>query len=370
MKKLMIKEKQFEVNLTTQDCKEFAEISGDWNPLHTNPEYSATSVYGKQVLHGAYSAGLISRLAGMYIPGKECLLYGMKLKFVNPIIPPLTIKVVGKLVRFINETGKVEVIIINKTSGELYVEATYEFGLHTTKNILENTKQNISYNNNINNNVILVTGANGALGNSVLNRLGNNAIAIKRNIDNDRLSIKNIIKDLNLENGTKISAIIHCGWPKPDNRKFIDIENDGDSIEYHIGGPLKDIQTLSNIISKYGIENAPLILIGSTAAQPGRHNFRMPLYSIAKSTIPTLVNLLSLELSNNNKRCYGVIFDLLDGGMNKGLSEASKIANADKSPWGILFKPDDAASQIIWLLENQSKLLNGSIINLTGGVTP
>ena len=74
-------------------------------------------------------------------------------------------------------------------------------------------------------------------------------------------------------------------------------------------------------------------------------------------------------VSNNNKRCYGVIFDLLDGGMNKGLSEASKIANADKSPWGILFKPDDAASQIIWLLENQSKLLNGSIINLTGGVS-
>lgn len=365
----MIKDKQFEVNITTQDCIEFAQISGDWNPLHTNAEYSATSVYGQQVLHGAYSAGLISRLAGMYIPGKECLLYGMKLKFINPIIPPLTIKVIGKLVKFINNTGKVEVNIINKTSGELYVEASYEFGMHSMNETIDNHLLPLSDNNN-NKNVILVTGGNGALGNAVLKRLGNNGIALRRNLDNDRLSITNIIQDANLKNGSEITAIIHCGWPKPDNRKFIDIDNAEDPIEYHISGPLKDIQILSNIISKYGIENAPLILIGSTAAEPGRHNFRMPLYSIAKSTIPTLVNLLSLELSSKNKRCYGVVFDLLDGGMNKGLSEASKIANADKSPWGILFKPDDAASQIIWLLENQSKLLNGSLINLTGGVLP
>jgi len=52
------------------------------------------------------------------------------------------------------------------------------------------------------------------------------------------------------------------------------------------------------------------------------------------------------------------------------ISEATKMANADRSQWGELGSPDEAAKQIIWLLENQSKLINGSIITLSGGAIP
>jgi len=360
-------EAKFDVEVSKDDCIRFAEVSGDWNPLHTDPVHSAASVYGSQVLHGAFSAGLISRLAGMYLPGKDCLLYGMKLRFVNPILPPISLTVNGKIVAYSNEVGKVEASVINKVTGELYVDATYEFGMHRMAAISDIDLPTIS---EIQDGVILVTGTGGGLGGAVLKLLGTRGKAIKRNSESGKLSIDGVQNIENSKLSTKIAAIIHCGWPKPDNRRFIDMDDPSISIEQHLAGPIKDIQALSSFIASNGAENASLILVGSTFANTGRHYYRMPLYSIAKSTIPTLVNLLALELASKSKRCYGVIFDVLDGGMNRGISEATKMANADRSPWGELGSPDEAAKQIIWLLENQSKLINGSIITLSGGAIP
>ena len=363
----MIREAKFDVEISKEDCIRFAEVSGDWNPLHTDPLHSAASVYGRQVLHGAFSAGLISRLAGMYLPGKDCLLYGMKLRFVNPILPPASLTVHGKVVTYSNEAGKVEASVINKVTGELFVDASYEFGLHRMATISD---LDLPVMSDTQDGVILVTGAGGGLGGAVLKLLGTRGKAIKRNSESSKLSIEGVQNIENCKLPIKIAGIIHCGWPKPDNRRFIDMNDPLLSIEQHLAGPIRDIQALSSFIALNGAENAPLILIGSTFANTGRHYYRMPLYSIAKSTIPTLVNLLALELASKSKRCYGVIFDVLDGGMNRGISEATKMSNADRSPWGELGSPDEAAKQIIWLLENQSKLINGSIITLSGGAIP
>ena len=61
---------------------------------------------------------------------------------------------------------------------------------------------------------------------------------------------------------------------------------------------------------------------------------------------------------------------MLDGGMNKGCSTVTRQVNADRNPWGELGTVDDAAEQIIWLLNNQSHLINGAILTLSGGSIP
>ena len=82
-----MKEAQFSVDVAAEAARLFAELSGDWNPLHTDADYAATTHYGQPILHGAFSAGLVSRLAGMELPGRECLLLNMRLRFVAPIFP-------------------------------------------------------------------------------------------------------------------------------------------------------------------------------------------------------------------------------------------------------------------------------------------
>ena len=362
---MTVREAQFEVEVTLADCHNFAELSGDWNPLHADARYAADSVYGSQVLHGAFSAGLISRLAGMHLPGRDCLLYGIRLRFVTPILPPAKLIIQGRCSSVSSDIGHVEASISDRGTGVLYVDASYEFGYHQKNNsVADPVNEVVSTETGP---AVLVTGASGGLGSALIRQLGHRAQAVPRSKISGRLEAT----DLNRIVGERrIASIIHCAWPALDNRPFIDLDDPERAIDQKISGPLRDIQLLSSTIARHGEDNAPLILIGSTSTNPGRHFFRMPLYSVAKSFIPTLVGVLGIELSTRNKRCFGVVFDVIDGGMNKGISETSRVASADRSPWGQLPTPDDAAEQLIWLLDNHSKLINGSSLTLSGGSIP
>ncbi len=363
----MSKDVVFDLSVTPEDCVHFAQLSGDWNPLHTDQQHAAASIYGSQVLHGAFSAGLISRLAGMYLPGKDCLLYGMKLRFVSPILPPASLKVRGQVVAISGDIGRVEASVSDAVSGLIYVEASYEFGSHrmsapaTVPQVMHVSTGEP---------VVLVTGASGGLGGALLMKLGGRGLAVQRSIISGRIESKELLGELVAAGQEQVAAIVHCAWPTPDNQRMIDLDEPALAIEQHIAGPLKDIQALAALIANAGVNKAPLILIGSTFAKPGRHYFRMPLYSVGKSMIPGLVDVLSLELGVKERRCLGVVFDMLDGGMNKGCSTVTRQVNADRNPWGELGTVDDAAEQIIWLLNNQSHLINGAILTLSGGSIP
>ena len=362
---MTVSEARFEVEVTLADCHNFAELSGDWNPLHTDASYAADSVYGSQVLHGAFSAGLISQLAGMHLPGRDCLMYGIRLRFVTPILPPAKLVIRGRCLSFSSDIGRVEASISYHNTGVLYVDSSYEFGYHRKNNSVAEPKPGVASTGT--RPAVLVTGASGGLGSALIRQLAGRGRAVPRSNISDRLEATDLTR---IVGEGRIGSIIHCAWPALDNRRFIDLDDPEHAIDQKISGPLRDIQLLSSTIARHGEDNAPLILIGSTSTNPGRHFFRMPLYSVAKSIIPTLVGILGLELSTTNKRCFGVVFDVIDGGMNKGISETSRVANADRSPWGRLPTPDDAAEQLIWLLDNHSKLINGSTLTLSGGSIP
>src|SRR5919199_90551 len=98
----------------------------NWDSL----AHAARTIYGRPVLHGAFSAGLISRLAGMHLPGADCLLHSMRLRFVAPILPPATLVVSGRLTSEGAGTGRVDATVADATTGASYVDATYEFSRH------------------------------------------------------------------------------------------------------------------------------------------------------------------------------------------------------------------------------------------------
>lgn len=358
-------EAHFEVVVTLEDCWSFAQLSGDWNPLHTDPDYAKTTGYGRQVLHGAFSAGLISKLAGMHLPGQDCLLHGLRLRFVAPILPPANLSILGKVVSFSNEVGRVNATVRDAASGQVYVEGSYHFGYHRRAQAVS-TSPEAPRNLNAES-VVLVTGASGGLGSAVMNQLGGRGQAVSRNAVSGRIEIEELASVLGKR---RIGAIVHCGWPAPEDSRFMDLQTPKLSIEEHIAGPIRDVQTLAAFLADNAGNDPSLILVGSTGANPGRHNFRQPLYSIAKATVPVMVQVLSLELASKKGRCLGVVFDMLDGGMNEGISQVSRLANADRSPLGKLASTQEAAEQVVWCLENQSRLLNGSVVTLSGGSLP
>lgn len=75
----------FQVTLTREMVDAFVALSGDDNPLHVDAEYARACGYRDRVVHGLLTSSFCSRLAGMYIPGRRCLLRGVDLEFTRPV---------------------------------------------------------------------------------------------------------------------------------------------------------------------------------------------------------------------------------------------------------------------------------------------
>jgi 3-hydroxybutyryl-CoA dehydratase len=359
---------EFEVDVTEDDARRFAELSGDWNPLHTDPTYAAETIYRRTVLHGAFSAGLLSRMAGMHLPGRDCLLHGIKLKFVAPILPPARLHIRGTLIREHGDGGVVEVTISDSASGTHYVNGSYEFGYHRHQVLPQALAERQMVGTDA---PILVTGASGALGAAVLARLGIRGLGLTRTGAVGALTVMDLARLPELLAGRKIAGIVHCGWPEPDNQRLTALGSDTEAaIRHNVAEPLGDCLKLAQALSVLGHPGAAMVLVGSTAAEPGRHNWRMPLYSLGKSLVPTLVKVLAVELGARNQRCLGVVFDVIDGGMNGAMRDAVRLSHADRSPYGLLPSMDDAAGQVAWVLDNTSYLVSGAVISLSGGALP
>ena len=174
----------FEVDVPLEAITVFAELSGDWNPLHTDAEYARNSEFGRQVLHGAFSAGLMSRLAGMYIPGTDCVLNALRLRFVAPIRPPARLRVHGELTSIESDNGRVDATISDAVTGMRYVDGAYEFGRHRVVDA-QRRATNAVARTDAPTDVVLVTGSRGGLGAALLEKLGSKGIGLARETRSD-----------------------------------------------------------------------------------------------------------------------------------------------------------------------------------------
>ena len=76
--------KEFKVTITESLVNDFAKLSGDYNPLHMNDEYSKSTKFHSRVVHGMLLASFLSRMVGMYLPGKHALYFSQNIEFRNP----------------------------------------------------------------------------------------------------------------------------------------------------------------------------------------------------------------------------------------------------------------------------------------------
>ena len=363
-------EARFSVEIGVDAATEFAKISGDWNPLHTDSTYAAGSTFGRPVLHGAYLTGLMSRLAGMHLPGEKCLLHAMSLRFAAPVQPPVTVSVVGRLVAGSLSQGRVSVRIVDADSGATYAEGYYDFGLHATSDVAVAAPHTVLSPDAVGD-VVLVTGATGGVGQALLTLMPTGALGVSRSSSGPRMIRAASAAEIEGQlAGKRISAIFHCAWPFPDNEALVELTDVHSATEFNLAAPVREIIELAQLLKRRGTENSTLILVGSSFAEQGRHNYRMPIYSLSKSLVPHITKILATELAVSARRCVAVVFDVIDTGMNRRLSAAGRAAHRDRSPFGRIATADEAACQLVWILANESFLASGATLSLTGGAAP
>ena len=63
----------------------YAGITGDFNPVHVDADAAAKSRFGGRIAHGMLSAGLISAVLGMKLPGPGAIYLAQTLRFTKPV---------------------------------------------------------------------------------------------------------------------------------------------------------------------------------------------------------------------------------------------------------------------------------------------
>ncbi len=109
----------FERQILESDLDNFARISGDYNPLHTDRQFARNAGFRDRVVHGALLVALVSRFVGMELPGLHSLLLSMKLNFVAPTFPGEIIKMFGRVESIHLEQRVIVLRLMISSGGEL-----------------------------------------------------------------------------------------------------------------------------------------------------------------------------------------------------------------------------------------------------------
>jgi 3-hydroxybutyryl-CoA dehydratase len=88
---------EFSVTVTTGMTTRFVEISDDVNPLHVDERYAEDKGFRDRVVHGMLTSAFYSTLVGVHLPGKYCLLQGIKITFHKPVFAGDRLKVRGEV---------------------------------------------------------------------------------------------------------------------------------------------------------------------------------------------------------------------------------------------------------------------------------
>lgn len=67
------------------DIVAYAALSGDYNPVHLDSGYASKTIFKERIAHGILSAGYISAIFGMKLPGPGAIYVSQTLNFKGPV---------------------------------------------------------------------------------------------------------------------------------------------------------------------------------------------------------------------------------------------------------------------------------------------
>lgn len=107
--------------IAESDIALFAEVSGDFNPVHLSQEYAEKTLFGGRIAHGVIAVGLLSAAMDK-LPGLSILL-SLSVKFLKPVRIGDTVTAIVEVIDTRQDKGIVTLknTCINQ-NGEVVVE--------------------------------------------------------------------------------------------------------------------------------------------------------------------------------------------------------------------------------------------------------
>jgi acyl dehydratase len=113
------------LTFSARDVEAYARITGDRNPLHFDEKFAARTKFGRLVVHGGLTAGILNALVAEDLPGPGTVFMSQELKYLAPVYIGDTI--VGEVeVLEVHPTKPVTKLraVVRREAGDVVLEGT------------------------------------------------------------------------------------------------------------------------------------------------------------------------------------------------------------------------------------------------------
>jgi acyl dehydratase len=111
------------LTLTPKHVQTFAELTGDYNPLHFDEAFVARTKFGKLVVQGGLTTGLLHALVAMDMPGPGTVFLSQNWKFTAPVYIGDTITASAEVLSVHASKPVTQLAIrVTRQSGEVVLE--------------------------------------------------------------------------------------------------------------------------------------------------------------------------------------------------------------------------------------------------------
>ena len=241
--------------------------------------------------------------------------------------------------------------------------------------------------NDLKNKNIIVTGATGGIGNSIIEKLdqyGANILASGTKVEkleNLKSKFKNVeILGFDISQNEKIENFIENASSKLGGKldclvNNAGITNDNLAIRMSLEEWKKVIDinlTSTFLMSKFAIKKmlknklGKIINITSVVGHTG--NVGQANYTASKAGIIAMSKSLAIEYAKKNINVNCISPGFIKTEMTKNLDDKFKEAIVSKIPSARLGEPEDIANAVIFLASNHSDYINGETLHVNGGM--
>ena len=241
--------------------------------------------------------------------------------------------------------------------------------------------------NDLKNKNIIVTGASGGIGNSIIKRLnkeGANILAsgtriekleeLKKNFEGIKIlkfdisqsdKIEEFIENATKELGGSLDCIVNNAGITQDN---LAIRMSLDEWQKVIDINLTSTFLMSKFSIKKMLKNKSGKIVNITSVVGHTGNVGQANYTASKAGIIAMSKSLAIEYAKKNININCISPGFIKTAMTDKIDDKFKETIISKIPSARLGEPDDIANAVVFLSSNQSSYINGETLHVNGGM--
>ena len=234
---------------------------------------------------------------------------------------------------------------------------------------------------------IIVTGASGGIGNSIVEKLhenGANILAtgtnvgkldsLKKKLKNVKIlpfdisqqdKIENFINDASEMLGGNLNCLVNNAGITRDNLAIRMSSEEWSSV---ININLTSTFLMSKFAIKKMLKNKSGKIINITSVVGHTGNIGQTNYTASKAGIIAMSKSLAIEYAKKNINVNCISPGFISTAMTDKIDEKFKESIISKIPSGRLGKPEDIANAVVFLVSSDSDYINGETIHVNGGL--